>query len=142
MSSPEKEILIKQYKIMSYRLWYMITWPSAILASLFAIWILVINPSYLIMPWMWIKLSFVFALYVYHGICQRIYKQLQNDVIKYSSDKLRIWNEVATIILFATVFIVVLKNTLNWIWGVIGIILFSVLLMLGIRLYKRIRKAE
>ena len=34
--SPEKEILIKQYKLMSYRLWYIITWPSAILASLFA----------------------------------------------------------------------------------------------------------
>ena len=32
--SPEKEILIKQYKLMSYRLWYIITWPSAVLATI------------------------------------------------------------------------------------------------------------
>src|SRR5437667_12189095 len=38
--SPEKEILQKQYKIMTYRLWYIITWPSAVLASFFAFWML------------------------------------------------------------------------------------------------------
>ncbi|MFT4684545.1 MAG: putative membrane protein, partial [Flavobacteriales bacterium] len=58
------------------------------------------------------------------------------------SFKLRIWNEVATIILFSIVFLVVLKNTINWIWGVIGIVLFSLLLMFGVKLYKRIRKKE
>ncbi len=31
--SPEKEILEKQLKLMARRLWYIITWPSAILAS-------------------------------------------------------------------------------------------------------------
>jgi putative membrane protein len=31
-----KEILQAQYKIMTYRLWYIITWPSAIFASIFA----------------------------------------------------------------------------------------------------------
>ena len=35
--SPEKEILQKQYKIMTYRLWYIITWPSAVLASFFCV---------------------------------------------------------------------------------------------------------
>ncbi|AOW20267.1 CopD family protein [Urechidicola croceus] len=139
-TSPEKEILQNQYKIMSKRLWYIITWPSAILASLFAFWMLYQNPSYLKMPWMHVKLSFVLALYVYHGICHKIFKQLQNDIVEYSSTKLRIWNEVATIILFSIVFLVVLKNTINWIWGVIGIILFSLLLMFGVKLYKRIRE--
>ncbi len=137
--SPEKEILQKQFKLMSKRLWYIITWPSAILASIFAFWMLYQNPAYLKMPWMHVKLTFVLALYVYHGICHKIFKELQRDEVKYSSMKLRIWNEVATIILFSIVFLVVLKNAINWIWGVIGIVLFSVLLMLGIKLYKRIR---
>ncbi len=137
--SPEKEILQKQYKLMSKRLWYIITWPSAILASIFAFWMLFQNPAYLKMPWMLTKLSFVFALYIYHGVCHRIFIQLQNDIVKYNSFKLRIWNEVATIILFSIVFLVVLKNAINWIWGVIGIVLFSLLLMFGIRLYKTIR---
>jgi putative membrane protein len=137
--SPEKEILQKQYKLMSKRLWYIITWPSAILASVFAFWLLYENPAYLKMPWMHVKLTFVLALYIYQGICHKIFIQLQNDIVKYSSFKLRIWNEVATIILFSIVFLVVLKSAINWIWGVVGIVLFSFILMFGIRLYKRIR---
>ncbi len=136
---PAKEILQTQYQLMEKRLWYIITWPSAILASFFAFWMLYKNPSYLEMPWMHVKLSFVLALYAYHWGCQRIYKQLQKNVIKHSSLKLRIWNEIATIILFAVVFLVVLQNAINWIWGVIGIVLVSVLLMLAVRLYKKIR---
>ena len=138
-TSPEKEILQKQYKLMSKRLWYIITWPSAILASVFAFWLLYENPAYLKMNWMLVKLTFVLALYIYQGICHKIFIQLQNDIVKYSSFKLRIWNEVATIILFSIVFLVVLKNSINWIWGVVGVVLFSLLLMFGVRLYKRIR---
>ena len=139
---PAKEILQTQYKLMSKRLWYIITWPSAILASLFAIWMLYKNPYYLKMPWMHVKLAFVLALYFYHYSCQKIFNQLQKNIIKYSALQLRIWNEVATIILFAIVFLVTLKSTINWIWGVVGIILFGVLLMLGIRLYKKIREKK
>ena len=136
---PAKEILQTQYKLMSKRLWYIITWPSLFLASFFAFWMLWKNPIYLEMPWMHIKLAFVLSLYFYHGACQILFTQLQNDVLKYSSFKLRIWNEVATIILFAVVFLVTLKSAINWIWGVVGIILLGVLLMLGIKLYKSIR---
>lgn len=136
---PAKEILQTQYKLMSKRLWYIITWPSAILASIFAFWMLYESPYYLTEPWMHVKLAFVLALYFYHYSCQRIYTQLQNDVIKYSAFKLRLWNEVATIILFAVVFLVTLKSAINWIWGVVGIFLFGLLLMLFIRLYKKIR---
>jgi len=136
---PAKEILQTQYKLMAKRLWYIITWPSAVLASVFAFWMLYDNPYYLQQPWMLVKLSFVLALYFYHGSCQKIFTQLQNDIIKYTAFKLRIWNEVATIILFAIVFLVTLKSAINWIWGVVGIILFGVLLMLGIKLYKSIR---
>jgi putative membrane protein len=139
MLSPEKEILQKQYKIMSKRLWYMITWPSAILASFFAFWMLYQSPIYLSASWMLIKLSLVALLFLYHLACQKIFTQLQNGIVKYSSFKLRIWNEVATILLFSIVFLVVLKNSINWIWGVVGIIAFSIVLMLGIKLYKRIR---
>ena len=138
--SPEKEILSEQLKLMSRRLWYIITWPSAILTGFFAIWMLIQEPSYLQMPWMHVKLSFVFALYFYHYGCHVVFKQQQKNVVKYSPIKLRIWNELATILLFAIVFIVVLKSSLNWIWGVVGIILFGILMMLAIKLYKKIRQ--
>jgi putative membrane protein len=140
--SPEKEILQKQYKIMTYRLWYIITWPSAVLASLFAFWLVFfteIGRFWLQMPWMHVKLGFVFLLYLYHYKCHKIYLELQNDSQKYSSNFMRLWNEGATIILFAVVFLVILKNAINWIYGVVGIVLFSVLVLLGFKFYKTIR---
>lgn len=142
-ASPEKEILQKQFKIMAYRLWYIITWPSAILASFFAFWMIFftdIGNAWLQMPWMHVKLAFVFLLYLYHLKCHQIFKQLQNDQVKVSATFMRIWNEVATLILFAIVFLVVLKNEIDWIYGVVGIFAVSILLMIGIKFYKKIRE--
>ncbi|MEJ6736999.1 MAG: CopD family protein [Flavobacteriales bacterium] len=140
-----KAILQKQYKLMSKRLWYGITWPSAVLTAFFASWLLFFTPEgrvWLVMPWMHIKLTFVVALYVYHFMCQRMFMQLMNDKLTFSSFKLRMWNEVATIILFAVVFLVTLKSAISWVWGVVGIILFGVLLMLAIRAYKKLREKK
>ncbi|NNT70991.1 CopD family protein [Flavobacterium sp. IMCC34852] len=140
--SPEREILLKQYKIMTYRLWYIITWPSAVLATIFALWLLHLMPEWIQMPWMQVKLGFVVLLFAYHFKCHQIYNQLQNNEFKYNSNFMRLWNEGATIILFAVVFLVILKNAFNWIYGVVGIVLFSVLIMLGFKFYKRIREKK
>ncbi|MDG3583241.1 CopD family protein [Galbibacter pacificus] len=137
--SPEKEILGKQLKLMAKRLWFIITWPSAILALFFAILLLVIMPGWLQQGWMHIKLLFVFLLILYHLKTHQIFKQLQRDEVKYTSKSMRIWNEGSTIILFSVVFLVILKDSLNWVFGVVGIFILAILLMLGIRLYKRIR---
>ena len=137
--SPEREILTPQLQLMSKRLWTIITWPSAILCTLFAIILLVLQPALLQQSWMHVKLGFVVLLWVYHIRNHQIFKQLQRDEVKYTSNYMRIWNEGATIILFAVIFLVVLKSAINWVFGVIGIIVLGVILMLGIRLYKRIR---
>ena len=139
---PAKEILQTQYKLMSKRLWYIITWPSAILASIFGFWLIYKSPYFLSESWMLVKLAFIIALYFYHGLCHVIYKQLQNDIIKYSAFKLRMINELPTVILFAVIFLVELQHSIDWIWGVVGIILFGVLLMLGIKIYKKMREKK
>ena len=136
---PSQSILKKQYALMSKRLWYIITWPSAVLATIFAAWLLILQPFWLEANWMVIKLIFVAMLFGYHWSCQVMYNQISKGYLNYSSYALRIWNEVATIILFACVFLVVLKTTLGWIFGVVGIVGVSVLLMLGIKLYKQVR---
>ena len=138
--SPEREILTRQLKLMTKRLWYIITWPSGILCTLFAIWLLILMPDWLEQPWMHVKLAFVVLLILYHLRCHQMFKQLQRDEVKYTSHFMRIWNEVATLVLFAVTFLVILKNAFNWIYGVVGILVLGVLLMLGIRLYKRIRE--
>ena len=137
--SPEKEILGKQLKLMAKRLWFIIAWPSAILATIFAVWLLILRPVWLEQGWMHVKLVFVFLLYLYHYKTHVYYKQLQRGEVKVTSNYMRIWNEGATFILFAVVFLAILKNAINWIYGVIGIFVLAILLMLGFRLYKNIR---
>ncbi len=141
-NEPKKSILQDQFSIMEKRLWYGITWPSALLTLIFASWLLIKSPGYLKLPYMHVKLTFVFLLYVYHFLCGRIFKQLQKGVFKYSSNQLRIWNEVATLFLVAIVFIIVVKSAINWIYGIVGLVIFAAMLMLAIRIYKKLRKAR
>jgi len=137
--SPEKEILGKQLRLMSKRLWYIITWTSAILATVFAIWLLILQPYWLEQPWMHVKLLFVILLIIYHLKTHQYFKQLQNDEVKKTSSFMRIWNEGATFILFAVVFLVILKNAINWVYGIIGLLVLGILIMLGFKVYKNIR---
>lgn len=136
---PENSILTTQLKLMTKRLWYIITWPSAVLASLFAFALLYIIPSWLEQDWMLVKLGFVILLYAYHFKCHLVFKEFQRDEIKWTSNGMRLFNEGSTIILFSVVFLVILRNALDWIYGVIGIILLAVILMLGFKMYQRIR---
>jgi putative membrane protein len=136
----EKEILTRQFKLMARRLWYIIGWPSAVLATLFAIWLLLIMPEWMKQPWMHVKLGFVVLLIIYHLKTHQYFLQLQRNEIRHSSGYMRIWNEGATLILFAVVFLAILKNAFNWVYGVLGILILGVLLMLGIRGYKSMRE--
>ncbi|WP_029034373.1 CopD family protein [Salinimicrobium terrae] len=139
---PAKTILSDQLKIMTRRLWFIITWPSAILATLFAVWLLILVPGWLEMPWMHVKLAFVLLLFAYHGKSHHIFKQMQQDNITWTSNQMRLWNEVSTLILFAVIFLVILRDALNWIYGVIGIFLLAAMLMLGIKIYKGVRTKD
>jgi len=134
----EKNILRSQFSIMIKRLWFGITWPSAILTLIFGSWMLYLYGS--IPVWLWIKISFVVLLYVYHLSLQRIYKQQMGGEFKYSSTSLRLWNELATIFLIAIVMLVVVKQAMSLWWGLGGLIVFALLLMSAVRVYKSLRK--
>lgn len=137
---PEKSILQSQFSIMIKRLWFGITWPSAVLTFIFGLWmwhLLGATPS-----WLVVKLCFVAGLFLYHLSLHAIYKQQTANIFKYSSQKLRIWNEVATIFLVAIVMLVVVKQALSWLWGLIGLICFVMVLMAAIKIYKALRTGK
>lgn len=136
----ERRILSPQFNLMAKRLWLGITWPSAILTLIFGVWVLSYRWGYLESGFMHAKLAFVFLLYLYHFKCHQIYKNLQQGKAVWSSNQLRIWNEAATILLFAIVFLIVLKSMLNMVYGMLGLVLLSALLMLGIKLYRSSRE--
>jgi protoporphyrinogen IX oxidase len=139
---PEKSILLKQLKMMASRLWFGITWPSAVITLGMGTALIIHQPEWLQQTFMHIKLSLVFLLYVYHFSLHTLHQQLKNNVVKYTSQQLRIWNEVATLFLISIVFIIVLKNALSMAWGVAGLLTVTLLILSGIRLYRKFRKHD
>jgi putative membrane protein len=141
-AEPEKSILLKQLKMMAARLWFGITWPSAIITLCMGSALIINQPAWLQHGFMHIKLTLVFLLYLYHFSLHYLYKLLKKDVVKYSSQQLRIWNEIATLFLISIVFIIVLKNTLSMAWGIVGLLVVTFLILAGIKLYKKFRKHD
>lgn len=141
-SEPEKSILQKQFKIMQRRLWYGITMPSAIAVLIFGGSLLRNFMPISDHPWLMLKLLFVAGLYAYHFFLHNIFKQQQKDIIAFSPMALRIINEISTIFLFAIVFLVVLKNVMNMVYGIIALVGFIFILMAGIKIYKNIREKK
>jgi len=134
---PEKSILQKQFNVMIRRLWFGITWPSAVLTLIFGPWMWYMYGT--LPAWLAIKLGFVICLYGYHFTLHGLYKQQAKGIFKFTSGQLRIWNEVATIFLIAIVMLAVVKQGMSLVWGLAGLVLFVLLLMSAIKIYKLIR---
>ncbi len=140
MDQSKKEILSEQFTIMEKRLWWVITTPAMIFTIAFGYWMLAKDFEYYLNEfWMQIKLAFVFMLVLYHFYTQRIMFQIHKGEFGYSSKKLRLWNELATFFLVAIVFLVVLKNGVNWIYGTLGFFTFGLLLFLAVRIVQKLR---
>ncbi len=143
----EKNILRAQFAIMMKRLWYGITWPSAILTLVFGSWVLFEGGWNHVLfeeagRWLLLKLGFVLLLYGYHISLHRIVKQELKGDFRYSSQQLRVWNEMATLLLIAIVMLVVVKQSLSLVWGITGMLAFIGILMGAILLYKKVRQGK
>ena len=137
----ERKILQEQFIIMMKRLWYGITWPSAVLTLILGLTVMVKGGWHIMLfqkegQWLLLKLGFVLLLYAYFFMEHSIFRNQVRGVFRYSSQQLRIWNEIATIFLVAIVMLVVVKQNMSVIWGLAGLVLFIVVLMSAIKIYK------
>lgn len=139
-NAAEYQILHRQFVLMENKLWWIITTPSMYLTIVAGLFMLHLSPALLSVGWMQVKLVFVLGLISYHFACQRIMFRLKAEANRWTSTQLRLWNELATVLLFAIVFVVVLKSAVNWIYGVLGLLLLAVMLMMAVKLYKRFRE--
>jgi putative membrane protein len=136
---PERAILKKQFSLMERRLWYGITWPSAVITLILGNY-LGYSAGWYMYSWFWTKYSLVVMLFIYHLYCHFIFLQLQRNEIKHSSSFLRILNELATVFLVSIIFVVTIKNSLSMLWGIAGLFSLMAILFLAIKVYKKIRK--
>ena len=135
----ERITLQRQFDVMQHKLWYIITTPAMAISVLAGIAMIWVNPVLLSMNWMLVKLAFVLGLLVYHFLCQNIMNKLKQGIFTWSSTQLRLWNELATIFLVAIVFTVILKSAVDWIYGLTGLVVFSVVIMSAVKIYKYYR---
>lgn len=144
---PVREALHGQFNIMMKRLWYGITWPSALLTLVFGVMVMVNgNWNKLLLEtegrWLLVKLIFVFFLFLYHFSLHIIFAQQVKGVFNYTSQQLRIWNEIATVFLIAIVMLAVVKQSLSFVWGLIGLVIFVIVLMSAIKIYRLMREKQ
>jgi len=144
-TAEEKKILQQQFGLMMKRLWYGITVPSALLTLIFGPVVMFADGWDKLLfaeagRWLLIKIILVILLYGYFFSLHRIFKQQQRGIFKYSSQQLRLWNEVATVFLVAIVMLAVVKQSISLLWGLAGLVLLIILLVSAIRIYKAIRQ--
>jgi putative membrane protein len=96
------------FKVMERRMFGMMTF-GAVLASGFAIAMLLLAPAFLQMPWMHAKLTLVVVLIGYHIWCFRLVKAFSENRNKHSRNWYRVFNEVPLLILIGVVTLVVVR---------------------------------
>ena len=138
----ERSVLLPQLMLMTKRLWYGITWPSALITLTLGVAMLIDNPAWLTHTFMHLKLTLVVLLYAYHFSLQHIFNGLRAGKLRYTSTQLRIWNEVATLFLISIVFIIVLKDAFSVVWGLAGLAALTLVILAGIRIYKGYRNEK
>ncbi len=139
LDKPENErmILQQQFSIMIKRLLFGITLPSAIITLIFGTWLFFNYPTF--PQWLHIKLGLVFLLYLYHISLHVLYRQQKSGNFKYSSNQLRIWNEVPTLFLVAIVMLAIVKQGISLVYGLAGLLVLIIVLMSAIKIYRNIR---
>lgn len=139
---PNRSILAAQFKIMQRRLWYIISWPALGLTWFFGLWMLFMNLSLFTQPWFILKFILVCGLTLYHLQTHVLFRQAQGDMLTWSSFRLRLWNEIATLFLFAIILLVVPKPTSGWVWALLGLLFLAGAIALGVVMYRKQREKE
>jgi hypothetical protein len=142
-SEPKRSILHQQFSYMEERLWNIITVPAFIIMTISGILMIYMGDWALLeIGWFHIKLFFILVLFYYHFWCWKMISNLKKAYATSSSIKLRMMNEIATIILFGVVFAVILKQAFikHWYWSLIFFILMGTLIMLIVKFVNRNKK--
>lgn len=100
---------VSRFKVMERRLYYAITWPAALITTLFGLGIIGINPLVMKSGWMHAKLALVLALWTYHLTCGYFVKRFARNHNLKSSRFYRFFNEVPTVLLITIVILAVVK---------------------------------
>lgn len=99
-----------QFKVMERRLLYFVT-PFALLTLVFGLWLIYLYGAawFAVSSWLHYKLILVILLYIYHGYCFKLLSDFKQGKNSKSSRFYRFFNEFPVLLLFAIIFLAILK---------------------------------
>jgi putative membrane protein len=97
-----------RFKVMERKLFKLMT-LAAFLALAFGVAMLAVNPQYLLMRWLQLKLLLVLLVIGYHGACFALLQQFANDRNAHSERWYRVFNEVPALLMIGIVILAVVK---------------------------------
>lgn len=106
-------VVIERFKGMEYRLRRYIMTPAMIASVIFGVGMLLIAPTLLQQPWMHAKLALVVLLLVNHGQAVRAEKKFAENPRAYTDKRMRIMNEVPTLLMIGIVIMVIVRPRLG-----------------------------
>ncbi|MBP7274105.1 MAG: protoporphyrinogen oxidase HemJ, partial [Saprospiraceae bacterium] len=89
---PDCDILSKQFGIMEQRVYKIICNPAMMITFTAGFCMLYLQPEWLKMGWMHIKLTLLFLLLGYHLYCKRIIKKFASGDVAFNSFQFRLLN--------------------------------------------------
>ncbi|MFT4566906.1 MAG: putative membrane protein [Saprospiraceae bacterium] len=138
----ERDILIKQYRIMEDRVYRIICTYGMNITWIFGILMIAANGIewFAASGWLHIKLLLVVLLSGYQHYCKRIIRNLAEDTATLSSFGFRLLNEVPSVMLLMIVLLAVYRNSIDYPKAILGIAIFGLLIYLIALRYKTIRE--
>ena len=141
MEDPKRSILIQQYNLMEWRVYKIILNPAMMITWTFGLAMIFLYGMdwFKVNYWLHLKLLLLLFLLAYHIYCKGLIKKLESGSSPLSPFQLRLFNEIPTLFLVAISFIAIYKNATNYIYLIIGLAIFSVLLVMGAKAYQKRR---
>lgn len=145
-SESERQVLLPQFELMEWRAYRIICTPGMVLTWIFGCLIIAGYVDlqgwewFKVQSWLHVKLAAVFLLSGYQGQCKKNIDMLKEGKIPLSSFKMRLFNEVPTVMLVLIVLLAVYKNYINAGITLVGIIAFMILLVVFTKWYKKLRE--
>lgn len=139
---PARSILIKEFNEMQWRVYKIICTPGMMIT-----WVCGLSMLYLhgldwlkVNGWMLLKLVLLFALLAYHLHAKKVIQKLERGETYFSSFQFRLWNELPTLFLLSIALLAVYRNSLNFLYAFMGVLVFAFLLVMAARAYRNYRE--
>ena len=108
-AASEHAVVRTQLAVMAQKLYRFVT-PFMVIAIALGLAMLALNPQYyLASHWMWLKLGSVAVLVVYHILCGRYVRAINDNRNQHNHVFYRFFNEIPVLFLFGIVILAVLK---------------------------------